>query len=857
MGIKLKQLAFLQCYRVKPPLMQLVIVESPAKAKTINAYLGKDYKVVASFGHVRALPSKDGSVRPEEDFATTYEISEDSVKHVAAMVKEVKAADTLILATDPDREGEAISWHILEALKDKKALGKIKSIQRVTFHEITKKSILDAVAHPREIDMDLVQAQQARQALDYLVGFKLSPVLWRKLPGARSAGRVQSVALRIICDRESEIEAFRAQEYWSIGMECKNVASQPFHARLTQFDGDKIEKMTIGNEAQATAITKALNAKQYIVGSVEAKQQKRNPYAPFTTSTLQQEASRKLGFSTKKTMQLAQKLYEGVELGGETVGLITYMRTDGVSVSTEAVHKARNVITADFGANFVPEKPRIYQTKQKNAQEAHEAIRPTDPAREPKHVAKHLDNDSLRLYELIWKRMLASQMESAIMDIVQADIASTDGKATFRASGSTVRFAGFLALYIEDKDDDEDEESRRLPELKEGETVAKDKIEQNQHFTEPPPRFSEASLVKKLEELGIGRPSTYSSIISVLQDRQYVKLEKKRFFPEPRGRIVTAFLSSFFAKYVSYDFTAKLEEELDDITTGEVDWKQVLRDFWQDFSKNIGDSKDLEIPDIMHKMEVILDPMLFPNGASHECPTCKTGKLGLKMSRYGAFIGCSNYPECRYTKPLDATNTGEAGAGNEVKSIELAENIAVKKGPYGWYVQQGSGKEVKRVSIPAGYDPLVLKLEQAKALLTLPRIVGNHPETGKPITASIGRFGPYIEHEKKYVNLKTDDVLAVGINRAVDLLASKPERGAGRTAVAPLRVLGAHPDGGDLAVLAGSYGPYIKWGKVNATLPKSTTPELITLEEAIELVNKKAASPSKKKPARGGRKKSS
>lgn len=836
--------------------MQLVIVESPAKAKTINAYLGKDYKVVASFGHVRALPSKDGSVRPEEDFATTYEISEDSVRHVAAMVKEVKAADTLILATDPDREGEAISWHILEALKEKKAVSKLKSIQRVTFHEITKKSILEAMAHPREIDMDLVQAQQARQALDYLVGFKLSPVLWRKLPGARSAGRVQSVALRIICDRESEIEAFKSQEYWSIAMDCFNVAKQPFNARLTQFDGDKIDKMTIGNEAQATAITKALNAKNYIVASVEAKTQKRNPYAPFTTSTLQQEASRKLGFTTKKTMQLAQKLYEGVALGGETVGLITYMRTDGVSVSPEAVHMARNVIASEFGASFVPEKPRMYQTKQKNAQEAHEAIRPTDPAREPKHVAKHLDNDSLRLYELIWKRMIASQMESAVMDIVQADIASTDGKATFRASGSTVKFAGFLALYIEDKDDDDDEESRRLPELKQGDAIAKDKIIQDQHFTEPPPRFSEASLVKKLEELSIGRPSTYSSIISVLQDREYVKLEKKRFMPEPRGRIVTAFLASFFTKYVSYDFTAKLEEELDEITTGAVNWKKVLRDFWGDFSKNIGDSKDLEIPDIMQKMETLLMPMLFPNGGSRECPTCKTGTLGLKMSRYGAFIGCSNYPGCRHTKPLDASNqNAEGGAGDEIKSIELTETIFVKKGPYGWYVQEGSGKEAKRTSVPAGYDPLVLKLEQAKALLTLPRIVGNHPETGKPITASIGRYGPYIEHDKKYANLKEDDVLTVGINRAVDLLASKQERGGGRTAAAPLKVLGSHPDGGELAVLAGSYGPYIKWGKVNATLPKTTTPELITLEEAIELVNKKAASPSKKKPAARGKKK--
>lgn len=829
-------------------IMQLVIVESPAKAKTINSYLGKDYKVIASFGHVRGLPSKDGSVRPDEDFAATYEIHEDSAKHMAAIIKEVKNADTILLATDPDREGEAISWHLLEALKEKKAVGK-KTVQRVTFNEITKKSILHAVAHPRDIDMALVHAQQARQSLDYLVGFTLSPVLWKKLPGARSAGRVQSVALRIICDREAEIEQFVSQEYWTIAMDAANSGGDAFNARLTHFDGEKLEKFSIGNENAATSIVAALQTKQFRVASVEAKQQRRNPPPPFTTSTLQQEANRKLGFSAKKTMQLAQKLYEGVALDGETVGLITYMRTDGVTVSDEAIHKARNVIATHFGASFVPEKPRLYHTKQKNAQEAHEAVRPTDPARDPKSVARYLDNDMHRLYELVWKRLMASQMESAVLDVVQADITANDNKATFRATGSTVRFAGFMALYNEDKDDAEDDDERRLPPLKENEPVSAKAVNPAQHFTEPPPRFSEASLVKRLEELSIGRPSTYASIISVLQDREYVVLDKKRFIPAPRGRIVTEFLTHFFTKYVNYDFTANLEEQLDDITTGDLDYKKVLREFWKDFSKNIDESSELDIPHIMTEMEKGLTKLLFPGAGSLEdkrkCPTCHTGQLGLKMSRYGAFIGCSNYPECRYTRPLDsgpaATNEDGTPAPEEIKQRDMGDGVQVKKGPYGWYVQKGEGKEAKRVSVPTGYDPLTLDANVAKALLTLPRVIGNHPETGAPINAGVGRYGAYIEHQKVYANLKgDDDVLTVGINRAVDLLATKNQRGGGGSAAAPLKVLGEHPDGGELSVMSGRYGPYVKWGKVFATLPKNSVPEMTTLEEAIELVNKKA-----------------
>ena len=837
--------------------MKLVIVESPAKAKTINKYLGSGYEVVASFGHIRDLPAKDGSVDPAEDFAMKWEVDPKASKRVSEIAASVKSADRLILATDPDREGEAISWHILEALKARKAL-KDTPVERVTFNAITKDAIKDAMAHPRQIDQALVDAYLARRALDYLVGFNLSPVLWRKLPGARSAGRVQSVALRLVCDREREIETFVAREYWSIIAHLKTQAGASFTARLVGADGKKINRLDIGTGAEAEGFKQSLLAATYQVRSVEAKPAKRHPSPPFTTSTLQQEASRKLGFAPARTMQLAQRLYEGVELGGETVGLITYMRTDGVDMAPEAIEAARRVIGQEYGDRYVPQAPRRYQSKAKNAQEAHEAVRPTDLGRLPREVARYVDADQARLYELIWIRTLASQMESAELERTTVDIEAKAGARLLdlRATGQVVKFDGFLRLYQEDRDDpvqgDEDEEGR-LPPMKQGEALTREKLDVAQHFTEPPPRYSEASLVKKMEELGIGRPSTYASILAVLRDRDYVRLDKKKLIPSDKGMLVTAFLESFFTRYVEFDFTAELEEDLDRISNSELDWKALLRRFWEEFSASIDGTKELRTGQVLDSLNDIMGPHIFPQkedgGDPRGCPKCNAGQLSLKLGKFGAFIGCSNYPECNFTRQLSATEA--EGPRNLGEDPDTQEEITVRDGRYGPYVQRGDGTGRKMSSLPKGVVPDQVTLEMALALLSLPREVAKHPETGDPIKAGIGRFGPYVQHGKVYASLsKDDDVLTIGPNRAIDLIIAK-ETGAGRGGGgrgAPAgRVIGDHPDGGPVTVHAGRYGPYVKHGSVNATLPKSISPESVTLDDALPLLAARAEASGKKK----------
>jgi DNA topoisomerase-1 len=837
--------------------MNVVIVESPAKAKTINKYLGKDYTVLASYGHIRDLPAKDGSVRPDEDFAMSWEVEDRAEKRLKEITAAVKGADHLYLATDPDREGEAISWHVEEILRQRKALKGV-DVKRVVFNEVTKNAVLEAFRHPREINRELVDAYLARRALDYLVGFTLSPVLWRKLPGSRSAGRVQSVALRLVCEREAEIEAFRPREYWSIEVDFTTASGDKFTARLTQLDGKRLDKFDLATEAAARAAAdRILAAPSFNVAAVERKQIRRQPPAPFTTSTLQQEASRKLGFGASRTMRIAQRLYEGVDIGGETVGLITYMRTDGVSLSTEAITAARQLIEQDYGKDYRPDEPRVYKTQAKNAQEAHEAIRPTDMFRRPADVSGRLEDEQRKLYELIWKRAVASQMALALVDQVAIDITSPDAKVTLRATGSTIAFDGFLALYREDQDDaEDDDENRRLPPMKERDALKRGTVDPQQHFTQPPPRFTEASLVKRLEELGIGRPSTYASILQVLQDRQYVRLDKKRFVPEDRGRLVTAFLTSFFERYVEYNFTADLENQLDDISDGRIAWREVLEKFWRDFSAAVGGTKDLNITQVIATLDEELGRHFFPEDAGNGkdprlCPGCAAGRLGLKLGKFGAFIGCSNYPECRYTRPLgiDGANGegGEASAPRELGADPgSGEMVALKKGPYGFYVQRGEGEKPKRASLPKGQSPADIDLDRALKLLALPRDVGPHPEDREMITAGLGKFGPYLKHGKLYKSLGADDdVLTIGLNRAVSLLAEPRKGRAGPT---PLRVLGDHPQaGGAVTIFSGRYGPYVNHDGVNATLPRDLAPEEVTMERALELV---AAQAAKGKPAK-------
>ncbi|MGC9954590.1 MAG: type I DNA topoisomerase [Rhizomicrobium sp.] len=833
--------------------MNVLVVESPAKAKTINKYLGPGYKVLASFGHIRDLPSKDGSVKPDDDFAMTWHVDERAQKRINEIADAVKHADKLILATDPDREGEAISWHVLEVLRQKKALGKAH-IERVVFNAVTKAAVLEAIANPREINGELVDAYLARRALDYLVGFTLSPVLWRKLPGARSAGRVQSVALRLVCEREIEIELFRAQEYWTIDAQLRAPAGG-FPARLTHLDGKKLDKLSLAHEADAKRAVAAIEKNRFVIGSVESKPVKRHPSPPFITSTLQQEASRKLGFAAKHTMQIAQQLYEGVDVGGESVGLITYMRTDGVTMDGAAVHEARETIGQRYGKKYVPHVPRAYSSKVKNAQEAHEAIRPTSFSRAPDTVSRHLDSDQARLYELIWKRAIASQMESAELERTTVDVVSADRQITLRATGTVTLFDGFLTLYQEGHDDEVDENSAKLPRVAAGDAAEIEKILPAQHFTEPPPRYSEASLVHKLEELGIGRPSTYATILSVLRDRLYVRMDRGRFIPEDKGRLVTAFLTSFFRHYVEYGFTADLEEKLDEVSAGELDWKQLLRDFWTHFSAAVAETKDLKISQVITEIDGILGPHIFPasdnGGDPRVCPTCGTGRLSLKLGKFGAFVGCSNYPECRYTRQL-GQKPGEGNGEPRVLGTlpETGEEITLRSGRFGPYVQLGSGDKPKRGSLPKGTDAANVDLELAIRLLSLPREIGKHPESGETITANFGRYGPYVAHNGQYASLETpEDVFTVGLNRAVTLLAEKKARGgARRGGPEPLKKLGADPNSGaTVKLMRGRFGPYVTDGSVNATVPKGSDPLALTLEEALTLIAERAAKgPSKK-----------
>ncbi len=831
--------------------MNVLIVESPGKVKAINKYLGSDYKVLASFGHIRDLPSKDGSVKPDDDFSMTWDVDARAASKIKDIAAAVKGADKLILATDPDREGEAISWHILEVLKEKKLLGKIP-IERVAFNAVTKSAILEAIAHPRELNQELVDAYLARRALDYLVGFTLSPVLWRKLPGARSAGRVQSVALRLVVEREQEIEAFRAQEYWSIDTDLA-AASGNFAARLIQLDGKKIEKLSLANQADADRAVAAINAQKFSVGSVEAKPVKRNPSPPFKTSTLQQEASRKLGFNAKRTMQVAQGLYEGVEIGGDTTGLITYMRTDGITMVPEAINEAREVIGRKYGARYVPSSARVYANNNTTAQEAHEAVRPTSFARTPEEVARYLDGDAARLYELIWKRAVASQMESAEQERTTVDVLSADKKITLRATGTVTLFDGFLTLYLEGQDDESDDEGSKLPKVAAGDATTVESVNPAQHFTEPPPRYSEASLVKKLEELGIGRPSTYASIISTLRDRAYVRMDRQRFIPEDKGRLVTTFLNSFFHRYVAYDFTADLEEKLDEISDGKLNWKQLLRDFWAEFSAAVGETKDLRITHVIDELESVLAPHIFPPGEEgvdpRKCPSCEGGRLNLKLGRFGAFVGCSNYPECKFTRQIGA-KPGEGDSGPVEIGLfpDTDQMITLRTGRFGPYVQLGEGDKPKRSGLPKGTDKSDVDLEMAIKLLSLPREVGLHPEDGKKITANFGRFGPYVSHDGIYASLESpEDVFEIGLNRAITLLAEKKAKGPGRRGAQALKDLGAAPDGRPIKVLKGKFGPYVSDGETNATLPEGTEPDSVTMEQALALIAERAAKGGKKK----------
>jgi DNA topoisomerase-1 len=831
--------------------MQLVIVESPAKAKTIEKYLGADFRVLASYGHVRDLPPKDGSVNPDEGFAMEWENYADKAKQLKAIADLSKTADRLILATDPDREGEAISWHVQEVLRARKALP--KDVQRVTFNAITKPAILAAMKAPRELDTDLIDAYRARRALDYLVGFTLSPVLWRKLPGAKSAGRVQSVALRLIVQREREIEAFRAQEYWSVTARMEQDGT-PFTARLIQWDGKKLDRLSIGNEADALKAKAAVEEGRFSVQSVETKPATRNPPPPFTTSTLQQEASRKLGFSADHTMRIAQGLYED--------GAITYMRTDGVQMDGSAISAARLAVADRYDASYVPDKPRHYTAKAKNAQEAHEAIRPTDFGKD-----KVGGGDHARLYDLIWKRALASQMASARMERTTVDLADGTGRQVLRATGQVVLFPGYLALYEEGSDDSESEDARRLPRMREGDAPAKKGVDAEQHFTQPPPRFSEASLVKRMEELGIGRPSTYASIIKTLKDREYVRIEKNRFFAEESGRLVTAFLERFFERYVGFDYTAGLEEELDDVSGGRAQWQSVLEAFWRDFKPLTADVMEQQPSAITAELDLFLGDYLFPEradgGDPRLCPNCGEGRLALRGGKFGAFVACANYPTCKYTRRF-----AQAGgsAGEDTGPVQMGKDpvtgleIERKSGRFGPYIQLGEGKDAKRASIPKDLVQSLggeLDLEMALKLLSLPRTVGMHPETGEPIIAAIGQYGPYLKHAGKYARLQsTADVFETGMNAAVVKLAEaaagggRPQRGAARP---PLKELGRHPRTElELKLMEGRYGAYVTDGTTNATLPKSVTPDQLTLEEAASLIDARAAAapPAKgKKPA--------
>ncbi|WP_299772091.1 type I DNA topoisomerase [uncultured Tateyamaria sp.] len=839
--------------------MPVVVVESPAKAKTINKYLGDDYTVLASYGHVRDLPPKDGSVDPDNEFEMLWEVASDSKKHMKAIADALKDDNALILATDPDREGEAISWHLQEALTKRKSIKKDTDVKRVTFNAITKTAVTEAMQNARQVDMPLVEAYLARRALDYLVGFNLSPVLWRKLPGAKSAGRVQSVCLRLITEREMEIEAFRAREYWSIKAVLASPRGQEYEARLVNLAGKKLEKYDLENQTQAEMAQQAITSRDLKIQSVEAKPASRNPSAPFMTSTLQQEASRKFGMGARQCMSSAQRLYEA--------GYITYMRTDGIDMAPEAVQNARDAIKDRYGAEYVPDQPRMYKNKAKNAQEAHECIRPTDMARDAASL-KITDDDQRKLYDLIWKRTLACQMEGARLERTTVEIGSDDGQVVLRSTGQVVLFDGFLRVYEEGRDDDVvDDDDKRLPQLSEGESADKRTVTPEQHFTQPPPRYTEATLVKRMEELGIGRPSTYASIVTTIQDREYVRKDRNRLIPEDKGRLVIAFLENYFRKYVGYNFTAGLEEELDDVSAGDRNYKDVLGRFWQDFSAAIAETSELRITDVLEKINEVLEPHLFPpledGGDPRLCPNCGLGRLSMRTARSGgAFIGCSNYPECRYTRPFGPPDPeAEASAippEGKLLGEDHGDEIRIFKGRFGPYVQRGAiteeNKKPPRQSIPKDWTPEELELDRAVMLLSLPRELGPHPEDGIMVWANIGRYGPYLKHAESTsdrggtnANLESiDEVWTVGMNRAVQLLAEKVASRGGRGAAAkPLHELGEHPDeGGPVNVMKGKYGPYVKWGKVNATIPKGTEPENVTMDMAVQLIAEKA--PKKK-----------
>ncbi len=844
-------------------MTDVVVVESPAKAKTIEKYLGEGYVVLASYGHVRDLPSKNGSVRPDENFAMTYILDPRSAKRLDAIAKAARGADALYLATDPDREGEAISWHVLEALEEKRAVDGV-AVKRVAFNQVTRNAVLAAMREPRDLDMDLVNAQQARRALDYLVGFTLSPVLWRKLPGAKSAGRVQSVALRLICEREAEIEVFERREYWSIEVAFQTTAGAPLRAHLSRLDGERLSKFALPDSDAAQAAVAAIDAATgFAIAAIEAKESQRRPPPPFTTSTLQQEASRKLQLGASRTMRLAQELYEG--------GLITYLRTDGVQIADEAIAACRDLIAHEFGAAYLPEKPRAYRSKAKNAQEAHEAIRPTDMGSMADAAAGRLDRDHARLYELIWKRAVASQMENARVQSTALDIEPRGAQVGLRATGSVIAFDGFLRLYQEGRDDAEGEradEDRVLPKVSRGEALMRGEIEPGQHFTEPPPRFTEATLVKRLEELGIGRPSTYASILDVLRAREYVRMDRNRFVPEGRGRLVTAFLDNFFANYVAYGFTADLETRLDDISAGKAVWTDVLAAFWRDFSQAVEGIRDLRVAQVLDALNETLGPFVFgadPHGSvTRACPSCEEGQLSLKVGKFGAFVGCSNYPECRFTRQLggegsDGEGIGVDGTRNLGVDPDSGLDVSLRHGPYGNYVQLGESDgeaKPKRVSLPKRLDPATVDLDVARRLLALPRTVGRHPESGHEIAAGIGRYGPYLKHDGAYRSLASDDdVLTVGLNRAVALLAEPKGK---RRGPAELRALGDHPETGQpVRLMDGRYGPYVTHARINASLPHALAPDDLTLEQALDLLRDREARAGKgpaKKPRAKARK---
>ncbi|WGH79902.1 type I DNA topoisomerase [Jannaschia ovalis] len=853
--------------------MPVVVVESPAKAKTINGYLGKDYTVLASYGHVRDLVGKDGSVDTDNGFDMTWEIPADSKKRIKEIADALAEDPDLILATDPDREGEAISWHLSEALRNRRGLKKDMPMRRVAFNAITKSAVQEAIANPREIDEPLVQAYLARRALDYLVGFNLSPILWRKLPGAKSAGRVQSVSLRLIVEREMEIEAFDPKEYWSVRAMLETPRGQRFEARLVSLAGSKLDRFDLSDATQAELAVQAVESRELSVVAVEAKPGTRNPSPPFMTSTLQQEASRKLGMGAKACMSTAQRLYEA--------GHITYMRTDGIDMAPEAVHAARDAIAERYGRDYVPGSPRMYKNKAKNAQEAHECIRPTDMTKAAGDL--RLEKDQKALYDLIWKRTLASQMEAARLERTTVTIADRDAHVELRATGQVIAFDGFMKVYTEGRDDEEaNGEDKRLPAIHEGDAAKKvaayegetsdnellrapsNAVLGQQHFTQPPPRYTEATLVKRMEELGIGRPSTYASILSTIVDRGYVRKEGNRLFPEDQGRLVTAFLSNYFRKYVGYDFTARLENELDEVSAGEADYKQVLDRFWRDFKAAIDETSELRITDVLEKINEVLEPHLFPDKGDGSdprlCPNCGMGRLSMRTARSGgAFIGCSNYPECRYTRPFGPPGMeGEQAGADRMLGVEPESGLEVhlKTGRFGPYVQLGEvtdeNPKPKRSSLPKSWAPDAMDLEKALQLLSLPRLVGQHPEDGAEIETNLGRYGPYVKWNKVYANLpEEEEIFTIGMNRAVELLAEKLAKRGGRgAAAAPLRELGEHPEkGGPINVMAGRYGPYVKWEKVNATLPKEVAPEEVTMAQAVELIDAKAAKSPKRKAA--------